>query len=70
MNEGDEVDWLTQEQFRNRYPPEEGMSEGRGTHVLGTRGKKPTYYDTARTGGVALDIYFMKYEAKYNSFRV
>ena len=28
------------------------MPEGRGTHVLRSRGKKPTYYDTARTGGV------------------
>ena len=28
------------------------MPEGRGTHVLSTGGKKPIYYDTARTGGV------------------
>ena len=49
---GEEVEWLTREQFRDRYPPEEGMPEGRGTHVLRTRGKKPTYYDTSRTGGV------------------
>ena len=49
---GDEVEWLTQEQFRRRYPPREGMPEGGGTHVLRSRGKKPIYYDTARTGGV------------------
>ena len=49
---GDEVDWLTLAQFRSRYPPEPGMPEGRGTHVLRSGGKKPTYYDTARTGGV------------------
>ena len=49
---GDEVEWLTQAQFRSRYPPEEGMPEGRGTHVLSSGGRNPTYYDTARSGGV------------------
>ena len=39
---GDEVEWLTSEQFRRRYPPREGMPEGEGTHVLRSRGKKPT----------------------------
>ena len=28
------------------------MPEGRGTHVLRAGGRKPIYYDTARTGGV------------------
>ena len=28
------------------------MPEGRGTHVLKSRGRNPVYYDTARTGGV------------------
>ena len=28
------------------------MPEGRGTHVLSSGGRNPTYYDTARSGGV------------------
>ena len=56
--EGDEVEWLKKEEFKNRYP------HGGATHVLSLEGMRkedrlewPTldfslYYDTIRSGGV------------------
>ena len=44
QKKGDEVDKLTLAQFRSRYPPEEGMPEGRGTH--GHKGDRKAPFTT------------------------